>query len=138
MKPPEQVKRELVTQWLDKAEADAHLCHRLAGDAQPYSEAIAFHAQQAVEKYLKAYLTWQQVEFPKTHDIQRLLELLATCDQALADSLTEAAALTPYAVEYRYPGDYPPATPDDVARAVALTDRVRSQINTYLRDKLDM
>jgi len=32
MKPPEQIKRELVAQWLDKAEADAHLCHRLAGD----------------------------------------------------------------------------------------------------------
>jgi HEPN domain-containing protein len=57
MKPPEQIKRELVAQWLDKAEADAQLCHRLADDPQPYSEAIAFHAQQAVEKYLKAFLT---------------------------------------------------------------------------------
>jgi hypothetical protein len=46
--------------------------------------------------------------------------------------------LTPYAVEYRYPGDYPPATPDDVVQAVALVDRVRNQLRTDLRDKLDM
>lgn len=138
MKPPEQVKRELAARWLEKAEGDWQLCHRLTEDPQPYEEAIAFHAQQAAEKYIKGYLTWEQVEFPKTHDIERLLELVASRDQVLAENLGEAAALTPYAVEYRYPGDYPPVTTEDARQAVAVADRVRDQLRTYLRDKLDL
>ena len=138
MKPPEQVKAEFVKRWCDRAEADWRLCHRLMADPEPYPEAIAFHCQQAAEKYVKAYLTWRQVEFPKTHDIKRLLELVGSCDHALAKDLDEAAALTPYAVEYRYPGEYPPLTADDTANAVALADRARDKMCAYLRDKLDV
>jgi len=115
-----------------KAEDDWRLCHRLAMDSEPYAEATAFHAQQAVEKYLKAFLTWHQIEFPKTHDIRRLLKLVSECNPGLAQELSDAAALTTYAVEYHYPGEYPPVTIDDAASAVAVTDRVRDQV----RDRL--
>lgn len=128
MKPPEEVKRELVQQWLEKAEGDWRLSHRLLEDADPPLEAIAFHAQQAVEKYLKALLTWQQVEFPKTHDIKRLLELIGACDPDLAGYLSETTELTAYAVEYRYPGDYPAVTVSDAAGAVTMADLAREQI----------
>jgi len=132
MKPPEKAKRELVKQWLEKAEDDWRLSHRLVGDPESYAEAAAFHAQQAVEKYLKAFLTWHQVEFPKTHDIKRLLKLVSARDPALAEELPDAADLTAYAVEYRYPGEYPTVTIDDAACAVATADRVRDQIRRCL------
>ncbi len=132
MKPPEQVKRELVRQWLEKAEDDWRLCQRLIVEPESYTEATAFHAQQAAEKYLKAFLTWHQVEFPKTHDVKRLLELAASCDQHLAESLSEAADLTPYAVEYRYPGEYPSVTPHEAEKAVALASRVRGLVRRQL------
>jgi HEPN domain-containing protein len=132
MKPPEEVKREFLRQWLEKAEGDWNLCHRLLGDPEPPTEAIAFHAQQAVEKYLKAFLTWHQVEFPKTHDIKRLLELVNSCDPPLAEGLSDTTALSIYAVEYRYPGEYPPVTTDDAARAVAMADLVRDQVRRQL------
>ena len=95
-------------------------------------EGIAFHAQQAAEKYLKAFLTWHQVEFPKTHDIERLLSLVGSCDEALASQLCEASELTPYGVEYCYPGDYPPVTSEDAKRAVFLASQVRDQIRGRL------
>lgn len=132
MRPPEEGKRELVRRWLEKAEDDWRLSHRLATDSEAYAEATAFHAQQAVEKYLKAFLTWHQIEFPKTHDIKRLLKLLSECDPDLAQELFDAAALTAYAVEYRYPGEYPPVTPDEAARAVGIADRVRDHIRSRL------
>jgi HEPN domain-containing protein len=138
MKPPEQVKREFVQQWIEKAEGDWRLSHRLMADPEPYAEGIAFHAQQVAEKYLKAYLTWHQVEFPKTHDIKRLLELVGSCDQVLAEHLSEATELTPYAVEYRYPGEYPLVTAEDAAKVVKAAGHVRGQIRTYLREKLDL
>ena len=125
MKPPEEAKEELVRQWLAKAEDDWRLSRRLAMDTEPYAAATAFHAQQAVEKYLKAFLTWHQVEFPKTHDIKRLLKLASTRDPSLTEELSDAADLTAYAVEYRYPGEYPPVTTEDAARAVEVADRVR-------------
>jgi HEPN domain-containing protein len=132
MRPPEEAKRELVARWLTKAEDDWRLCHRLATDSEPYAEATAFHAQQAVEKYLKAFLTWLQLEFPKTHDIKRLLKLAQARDPSLAEELSNAADLTAYAVEYRYPGEYPPVTADEAADAVAMADRVRDQIRRRL------
>jgi HEPN domain-containing protein len=131
MKPPDEARQELTRQWLEKAEDDWRLCHRLATDSS-YAEATAFHAQQAVEKYLKAFLTWHQVEFPKTHDIKRLLKLASARDPSLTEELSEAADLTAYAVEYRYPGEYPPVTTDDATRAVAVADRVRDHIRKRL------
>ncbi len=132
MKPPEEAKRELVARWLEKAEDDWRLSHRLARDPESYTEATAFHAQQAVEKYLKAFLTWHQVEFPKTHDIKRLLKLASAQDPSLTERLSDAAELTAYAVEYRYPGEYPPVTTDDAASAVAVADHVRDEIRKRL------
>ncbi|MCL5278682.1 MAG: HEPN domain-containing protein [Planctomycetes bacterium] len=132
MRPPDDARRELVARWLEKAEDDWRLCHRLITDAQSYAEATAFHAQQAVEKYLKAFLTWHQVEFPKTHDIKRLLKLAGIQDPSLAEELSDAADLTAYAVEYRYPGEYAPVTRDEAVGAVAVADRVREQIRRRL------
>ncbi len=137
MKPLDEIKRELTRQWLKKAEDDWRLGHRLMPDPEPHLEGIAFHAQQAVEKYIKAFLTWHQVEFPKTHDIKRLLALMSTNDPALAEDLREATRLTPYGVEYRYPGDYPPVTKEAAGEAVSIADRVRDRLRDYLRDKLD-
>jgi len=86
------------------------VCERLLVQDAEFSEAVAFHAQQAVEKSVKALLVARQVEFPKTHDIERLLELVALGDGPLAEALADAAELTPFGVEYRYPGEYVPVT----------------------------
>ena len=134
MKPPEQAKQKLVRQWLERAEDDWRLSRRLVTDSEFYAEATAFHAQQAVEKYLKAFLTWHQVEFPKTHDIKRLLKLASECDPGMAQDLCDAADLTAYAVEYRYPGEYPPVTRAEATSAVAVADHVRD----YVRCRLPM
>lgn len=55
MKPPEEVLLGLVRQWIAKGEIDYRTAERLLGDAEPIRESIAFHCQQAVEKYLKAF-----------------------------------------------------------------------------------
>jgi HEPN domain-containing protein len=77
MKQPEVVLRDLVRQWFAKAELDYRAAERLVRDPEPLREIIAFHCQQAAEKYLKAVLVSLQIEFPKTHDLEELLELLA-------------------------------------------------------------
>ncbi len=69
MKPLEDVVRRLARDWLAKAATDLAVCDRLLTEGTEFSEAVAFHAQQAAEKSLKALLVARQVEFPKTHDI---------------------------------------------------------------------
>lgn len=132
MRRPEEVKREFVVQWLAKAGGDLTAAkHLLAGGAE-LSHSAAFHAQQAAEKFIKAILVWHQVEFPKTHDIDRLVHLVASFDATLAARLGEAVRLTPYGVEARYPSDEPEPTQAEAREAVALAERVRDTVRRHL------
>jgi HEPN domain-containing protein len=63
---------------------------------------VGFHAQQAVEKALKAVLSARSVMYRHRHDIAYLCELLEDAGVALPDEVTRADALTPWAAEFRY------------------------------------
>lgn len=87
---------------LAAAQQDLAACQLLAGSDGIGDAIIGFHAQQAIEKSLKAVLSAQGIEFRRTHDLITLLDLLQ--DHHLpapphADWLDE---LNPYAVEARY------------------------------------
>jgi len=78
-------------------------CRQLLQVDDPLAEIIAFHAQQAVEKALKGFLISRKCfDFPKTHDLGRLLDLAESFEPELS-SLDAIIELTPYAVEMRYP-----------------------------------
>jgi HEPN domain-containing protein len=128
MKPPDEAKKELVARWLDKASRDLDLALDLLREDRPYPEAICFHAQQAAEKYLKAYLTWHEVEFPKTHAIEKLLRLAGSIDPGLPRSLDEATALSAYAIEVRYADDAMQVGRGDAEQAVEHARLVREAI----------
>lgn len=63
---------------------------------------VGFHAQQAVEKALKAALASRGLEFPFTHDLGLLMQLCEDAGFELPADLTEADRLTPYAAAIRY------------------------------------
>jgi HEPN domain-containing protein len=135
MKPPDEIRREIVAQWLARAGEDLNVARYLLAENLPYYGAIGFHAPQAAEKFLKAYLVAHQVEFPKTHDLGRLLDLIAPVDGALATALSAAVQLTDYGVDARYPGDLPQLDADGaksaVDRAVDVRDAITSQLESY-------
>jgi HEPN domain-containing protein len=129
MKPPEdQARRRLVAQWLHKAETDIQAAESLLSRDPPLLHPSCFFSQQAAEKHLKALLTRHNVEFPKTHVIGELLDLLARVDAPLAVSLAGATALNPYSVEARYPGDMPEPTVAEAQEALRLAQFVRKAI----------
>jgi len=133
MRPPDEIRRELVAQWLERAEEDLAVARHLLSEALPYHAAIGFHAEQAAEKFIKAFLVARQVEFPKTHDLGRLLDLIATVDVVLASDLAGAVGLTDYGVDVRYPGDLPQLSGDDARRAVDEAAFVQARITPALR-----
>jgi HEPN domain-containing protein len=121
----------VVAEWAAKAEEDLKTAaHTLKLGASCPTPMVCFHAQQAAEKYLKAYLVYQGTPFPKTHDIE---ELVARVPNRARPSLTveEQALLTEYAVGPRYPGwkDVPLG---EARRAVALARRVRKHVRSLL------
>jgi HEPN domain-containing protein len=120
-----------------KAERDFDLARHLVEEGCVYPEAIAFNSQQAAEKFLKALLVSHQVDFPKTHNLGELLDLVGRLDRTLADSLQEVTALNPFGVEYRYPGDLPDLTQDEAKAAFQLAQRVRTALTAALSPYID-
>ncbi|WP_300041212.1 HEPN domain-containing protein [Methanospirillum sp.] len=65
--------KESVKLWCLKAENDLkNACHEVEHE-DPALDTVCFHAQQAAEKYLKAYLLFHDCEIPKTHVLMRLI-----------------------------------------------------------------
>jgi HEPN domain-containing protein len=112
---PEQ--REFAELLLRKAEGDAEVVRALIDNPAITDDAIGFHAQQAVEKALKAVLAFAGVRFPRTHDLGFLLELADAATLRVPDVVVEARWLTPWSAEFRY--DDPPV-PDALDRAAGL------------------
>ena len=131
MRAREVVISELVQQWLYKAEADFGLAGHLVSEER-YLNAVGFNSQQAAEKFLKAFLVQHQVEFAKTHEIGKILDLVALVDDSVARCLRGANALTRYGVEPRYPSDLPELSLADAEAAVAHAARVRTAIYAAL------
>lgn len=132
MKPPEVIKTEFTREWVRKAESDFKTAAHLLKSSPDLAEGTSFHSQQAAEKYLKAFLVWHQIEFPKTHDIEALLKLAGKMDDKIPEILREAIILTPYGVDYRYPGEYPEVSRSDAERALRLADHVRAEVRSRL------
>ena len=97
---------DYVDNWLFRADEDIAVVDRLIqSDAQAYTSTICFHAQQAVEKYLKALLAWKSVDFPRTHDVDFLL---AECGKVTSGELDhiDLKSLADFGVSVRYPDDF--------------------------------
>jgi HEPN domain-containing protein len=72
-------------------------------DAETFADEIfGFHAQQAVEKALKAWLSLIGVEYPRTHDLEELLELLEEQVEPILEAFYDLVDLTDFAVQFRY------------------------------------
>ncbi len=128
---------DLVKGWLLKAEGDlsnARLCLS-AGEAL---DTACFHAQQAAEKYIKAYLTTYGIDFPFIHNLEKLIELCAQRDSSFLDIKTAAQDLTPYAVQLRYDLDFWPSAEivqQALEAALAIKEFVRERLPPELKPK---
>jgi HEPN domain-containing protein len=92
MRTPEQVKWDFVQQWLDRARKDLVAADVLLKEGFEDYENVGFHAQQAAEKFIKAVLVRHQIEFPKTHNIALLRQLVGSVDSELAKALDASDA----------------------------------------------
>ena len=117
--------RRAVAQWIEKADEDIWVAKLILRSEPVAAFSATFHCQQSVEKTLKAYLTLRQCEFPKTHDIGKLLELIHGLDPGLVTAIESCVWLTDYAVTGRYPGDIPEPSEEVARRAFESAESCR-------------
>ncbi len=102
--------KPITQEWVNKAEGDFATAQReLQVQQMANYDAVCFHAQQChaqqcIEKYLKACLQEENIALTKTHDLSALLDLFLPIHPAWASLRPTLDALTTYAVEFRYPG----------------------------------
>jgi len=137
MRAPEQARWDLVQEWLKKADKDLRIAQWLLEPPVEDFENTGFHAQQAAEKFIKAFLVRHQIEFPKTHNLRQLRRLVGSADPALADRLASADELTPYGVTFRYPGVSLSLAREQGEQTVRLAQNVRELVLESLRSYLE-
>ncbi|MBU0509721.1 HEPN domain-containing protein [bacterium] len=97
--------KPLTMEWIEKAEEDFLTARReLRARRSPNFDAVCFHAQQCVEKYLKARLQEASIPFAKTHDLTVLLEAVLPVEPLWKPLHKALSDLSQRAVDVRYPG----------------------------------
>ena len=122
--------KRLTSEWVEKAEGDHRATAHLLAHANPVVDAVYFHAQQCVKKYLKAWLVEQGTRIPRTHDLDQLGQLVSPTAPEVATLAPDLSRLAAYAVEVRYPG--PSATLTDAQWSVNFAREVRRIFRTKL------
>ena len=108
--------------WLRYARADLALARVPLPEGGLY-ELLCFHAQQAAEKSVKAVLLHYGIEPPRTHNLERLIDLLPTCISRTT-VLSQSARLTVYGTAARYPSDVEAVSGEEYQEAFHLAAAV--------------
>lgn len=121
---------EVVREWIDKSEGDYLTATReLRADPANY-DAVCFHAQQCIEKLLKAALIAKGEIPPKTHDLVVLSALLCSSNPAWHWPTEELRLLSRAAVIFRYPGES--AGPEEAETALHVSEAMRERLLSLL------
>jgi len=120
-----------VEEWVEKAEADLATARReSAAQDAPNHDAVCFHAQQCVEKLMKALLIHLDEVPPRSHDLVHLGELLGKRCRDWTWPLDQLRLVSRSAVAYRYPGES--ADREDAEEALALAEAMCRKLKSLL------
>lgn len=120
--------------WLRYARSDFEVA-RFPAVPGILLETLCFHAQQTAEKSLKAVLIARGIDFPRTHSLRRLLDLLPA-EIAIPATIQAVARLTDYAVLSRYPGDLEPVEAQEYRETIRLAEAVLAWAENMIRDRI--
>lgn len=117
----------IVLEWVERAESDFRVAQRESMvSVDPSYDAVCFHAQQCIEKLMKAVLIDRGQAPPRTHDLLALASQLAVVVPSWSWAAAELSTLSAAAVGFRYPGD--PAEHEDADDMLDICRRVRASL----------
>lgn len=118
--------------YYNKATADLVLVQQVFVLKNPLIDKniILFHLQQAAEKYLKSFLSFNKIHFGKIHDIKKILDLYADHGIKTPPDAETFVELTPYAVEGRY--DFITDENVDIPRFIILVEQLKFFVDDHV------
>lgn len=123
-------KLDLTKGWLRKGDSDLSAAELIMTGEGPYDTAC-FHAQQVIEKYLKAFLAYYEQPIPRTHDLEEIQELCCEIESMPELAALDLETLSDYAIQVRY--DFEIWPEQDVAQnAIDVAKQVKVIITTKL------
>jgi HEPN domain-containing protein len=127
---PNELRASEARAWLAKAVDDLECATLLA--ASGHGANALYHCQQAAEKALKAFLTWHDQPFRKTHNLLELGDSCAAIDPTIAATAASLHVLTDYAWKLRYPSDPYVLEEGELAAMMALAGTALEEIQRRL------
>jgi HEPN domain-containing protein len=119
-------KDDLINEWIDKADHDLGSAKLIYIHMPKYFDTIAFHCQQAVEKYLKAILVYYNVEFLRSHNLVYLLDLVSRQIEIEEQTYDKAILLNGFSVQIRYPDKSIYLTNEELETAIQVAEYFRT------------
>jgi len=121
--------------WMNYAKTDLRAAYALLKSGEFFPRQICFLAQQCGEKAIKAVLIYEEVNFPKHHDLDRLRDLVPNGWKVKA-KFPDLAELTIWAVESRYPGDTPDVVEQETRETLSLAEAVLNTVSAELEERI--
>ncbi|NVO10280.1 MAG: HEPN domain-containing protein [Bacteroidales bacterium] len=116
---------KIIKEWIEKADHDLGSAKLIYLHIPDYFDTIAFHCQQATEKYLKSMLEHFGVEFQRSHNLVYLLDLLAQKIDITEEIYDKAILLNGFSVQIRYPDNKIYLTKDELETAINISQEFR-------------
>jgi HEPN domain-containing protein len=111
--------------WIEKADHDLGSAKVIYIHLPDYIDTIAFHCQQAAEKYIKSVLFFNHIGFQRSHDLIYLLELLSRKTEINENLYKSAAILNGFSVQIRYPDSIVKLTKEEIESAIKIAEEFR-------------
>ena len=126
-----------IKQWIEKGDHDLGTAKVTYLYIPEYLDTVTYHCQQAVEKYLKAYLIFKSTSFRFSHDLIYLLDLITQNDPDFGNFYDSASELQGYAIEVRYPNETIYLSNEKVEKAMKIAKDVRDIVTNKMNITVD-
>jgi len=127
------VDRDIIKEWITKADQDFEFARINLEEEKQFFAQICFHFNQSVEKYLKAFIIANRLEFRKTHDLHFLLKQCKSKDPSFSQLEDDCEYLTTFYIETRYPVHWPTIFSKEEAEKAY---RSANNIRIFIKKKL--
>ncbi len=126
--------KEIAEVWIKRARSNIEIAEKGKFSEHVFYEDLCFECQQAAEKSIKALLILNNIEFPKTHSIEKLLFLLKKVGIKIPNRIDIAVILTDYAVSTRYPGEYEVVEIEEYEEALEIAKNVYNWSKSFFEN----
>lgn len=121
-------KSELAKEWFRIGGEELNYAKAAFNDFDDFYSQMCVGCHQAVEKYLKGFLVYNNKKYPFTHDLIAILRRCSKIDKKFLDYIDDLKIITDYYIELRYPVNYPPRNKKDAKQAIEIAEKIKNSV----------